>query len=204
MINSTTRVRQAAIAAVLIMAIAAAAAQGSLQADADSMREKLEFIVEFGERPRSRPAPPVRTAFTESEINAYLTVYGAPLLPSGIADPSIRIGEGGLVTARAIVDLDAVRKSRQRAWRDPLAYATGSLEVVASGFVSSADGVGVAQFESVTLAGLGVPKGLLDELIQFYTASPERPQGFGLDTPFELPANIRSVRLEPGRATVTQ
>lgn len=179
-------------------------AQDSQQSAAESMREKLEFIVEFGDRPRARPAPPVRTTFTDDEINAYLATYGATLLPDGIADPRIRIGAGGRVTARGLVDLDAVRKSRERAWHDPLAYATGSVEVVATGVLSSADGLGVAEVESVTLGGLTVPQTLLEELIRFYTRTPERPQGFDLDEPFALPAGIRRVVLETGRATVTQ
>jgi hypothetical protein len=166
------------------------------------MREKLEFIVDLAGR--ARPAPPVRTSFTDDEINAYLETYGATLLPDGIADPRIRIGEGGRVTARGLVDLDAVRKSRERAWNDPLSYVTGSVEVVATGVLSGADGLGVADVESVTLGGLTVPQTLLEELIQFYTRTPERPQGFGLDEPFALPASIRSVVLESGRATVTQ
>jgi hypothetical protein len=177
-------------------------AQDSQQSAAESMREKLEFIVELGDR--ARPAPPVRTTFTDDEINANLETYGATVLPDGIADPRIRIGEGGRVTARGLVDLDAVRKSRERAWNDPLSYVTGSVEVVATGVLSSTEGLGVAEVESVTLGGLTVPQTLLEELVQFYTRTPERPQGLDLDEPFELPANIRTVVLETGRATVTQ
>jgi hypothetical protein len=177
-------------------------AQDSGQPAAESMREKLEFIVDLAGR--ARPAPPVRTSFTDDEINAYLETYGATVLPDGIADPRIRIGEGGRVTARGLVDLDAVRKSRERAWNDPLSYVTGSVEVVATGVLSSTEGLGVAAVESVTLGGLTVPQTLLEELIHFYTRTPERPQGFNLDEPFALPASIRRVVLESGRATVTQ
>lgn len=197
-------VRCAALAAVGVCTVSMALAQGPQQSEADSAREKLDRIVEYAERRGTGPAPPRRTTFSEDEINAYLAIHGVTLLPDGITDPRIRIGEGDQVTARGIVDLDAVRRSRERAWHDPLAYATGSVEVVATGVISSADGRGVAKVESVTLGGLTVPQTLLEELLQFYTRTPERPQGFDLDEPFALPARIRSLRFEPGRVTATQ
>jgi hypothetical protein len=188
--------------AVLAGIAAAAFAQSSMQVDADSMREKLAFVVETGNRPRSRPAPPLRTSFSEHEVNAYLDVYGATFLPDGIANPEVRIGDRGRVTVRGVVDLDAVRTSRKRDWLDPMSYVTGSVEVAATGTVTNRDGMGLAELESATLGGVAMPKSLLQELIRFYTTSPQRPQGFGLDEPFEYPANIRSVVFEPGRTVV--
>ena len=52
--------------------------------------------------------------------------------------------------------------------------------------------------------GINVPKTLAQELLRFYTRSPERPSGFSFDEPFELPAKIRAVSTERGAATVTQ
>jgi hypothetical protein len=100
--------------------------------------------------------------------------------------------------------LDAVRTSLQRDWRDPLAYLTGSLEVTAVGVVSTANGAGMARLETATVAGVSVPRSLLQELVRFYTTTPERPTGFDLDEPFALPLGIRSVIVEPGRATIAQ
>lgn len=194
----------ATVSMLMFCVVAVSFAQSSLQEDADSMRAKLAFIVETGDRERSRPAPPLRTSFSESEVNAYLGVYGATILPDGIANPQIRIGDRGRVTVHGLVDLDAVRKSRKRDWLDPMAYVTGSVEVSATGVVTASNGMGVAELESATLGGVAVPKSLLQELIRFYTTSQERPQGIGLDEPFELPAEIRSVAFEPGRATVSQ
>lgn len=168
------------------------------------MSAKIMRIQEATASPRASSAPPVRTSFTDRETNAYLRYYGSTFLPSGIANPQVAIGDGGNVTARAIVDLDAVRVSQARSFLDPLAFVTGSLEVIASGVVAGADGWGTARFTSATVAGVSVPKSVAAELLRFYTRTPERPNGFEFDKPFELPAGIRSVVAERGRATIVQ
>ena len=97
------------------------------------MRTKLERVAGAAETPRPADARPLRTTFTEREINAYLALDGPEFLPPGIAMPRVRLGDDGRVAARAIVDLDAVRRSRERSLLDPLAYLTGAVEVVAEG-----------------------------------------------------------------------
>ena len=97
-----------------------------------------------------------------------------------------------------------MRNSRPRAWRDPLAYVTGSVEVVASGRVTADDGIARVQLESATVSGVSVPKSVVQELLRFYTVTPERPEGFDLDEPFVLPANIRRVVVRRGHATIVQ
>lgn len=193
-----------ALAGAVASAALAVAAQELSQADADSMSAKLAVIRETGAAERARDAPPVHTSFTERELNAYFAAYGPTFLPDGVIDPRFAIGDRGHVAARGIVDLDAVRKSRQRDWLDPLAYLTGSLEVSAAGFVIASNGMGVFRFESATVAGLSVPKTVLQELVRYYTRTPEMPNGLALDEPFELPANIRTVALEGGRVTIVQ
>jgi hypothetical protein len=49
------------------------------------------------------------------------------------------------------------------------------------------------------------PSGLgAQELLRFYTRTPERPRGFAFDEPFLLPAGLRAVSTERGAVTVTQ
>jgi hypothetical protein len=179
------------------------AAQEHNQADADRARDKIEAIILIGEEPPHPRPTPARTELNEAEINAYLRVYGPEFMPKGIAEPEIRLAENR-IRARAIVDLDAVRKSRPRPWHDPLAYVIGSVEVLASGRVVAADGIGRAELESATVAGLSVPKSVVQELIRFYTTTPAEPDGFDLDKPFVLPANIRSVAVRRAEATIEQ
>ena len=168
------------------------------------MQAKLARIEAAAEPPRSPQAPPLQTSFDERELNAYFAHYGSDFLPPGVASPRATLLDNGRIVARAVLDLDAVRRSRERSVLDPLAYLQGSLEVVAAGAVVGADGRGVIRFESATVGGVAVPKTLAQELLWFYTRSAERPRGFRFDEPFELPANIRAVSTERGSATITQ
>jgi hypothetical protein len=199
-------IRRGAFAGVVAaaMAMTAVTAQELTLADATSANAKLIVIVETAKRPRGTDAAPVRNVFTEREINAYFKFYGPKFLPGGIVDPLFSLGERGRITARATVDLDAVRESRARDWLDPLAYVTGSVEVTATGVVAGAAGMGTVEFESATVAGVAIAKGLLQELVRYYTATEQMPNGFDLDAPFKLPAGIRSVTGERGRGTIVQ
>ena len=192
-------------ASVAIGAIGAGAhAQESSRADADAMQAKLERMAAAAESPRALGAPPLRTSFSEREINAYLEHYRENLLSAGIAMPRATLLDGGRIVARAIVDLDAVRLARERSLFDPLAYLQGSVEVVAAGTIAGSDGRGVVRFESATVAGVPVPKPVAQELLRFYTRTAERPGGFQFDEPFPLPAGVQSVSAVRGSITVTQ
>jgi hypothetical protein len=183
---------------------AAAAAQGPLEFDANAMNRKIARMLDTADSERAPTAPPVRTQFTEREANAYFEIYGPDFLPPGVARPQITLGDNGRVAARAVVDLDAVRTARDRSLLDPLAFVGGAVEVVASGNVSAADGRGLLRFEAATVGGVSVPKTVAQELLRFYTRSPQRPQGFAFDEPFDLPAGIRGAAVARGQATVTQ
>ncbi len=52
--------------------------------------------------------------------------------------------------------------------------------------------------------GSPVPKLILQEIVSYYSRSPERPAGIGLDDAFMLPARIREIQVEVGRAIVVQ
>ena len=182
----------------------AAHAQEPTRAEADAMQTKIDRVAAAAETPRPATARPLRTTFTEREINAYLALDGPDFLPPGIAMPQIRLGDDGRVRARAIVDLDGVRRSRERSVFDPLAYLTGSVEVVATGRVEGSGGEGLIRYESATVGGVTVPKTVAQELLRFYTTTPERPRGFAFDEPFALPVGLRAVSVEGGAATVTQ
>lgn len=187
-----------------LLALAAPAQDSSRASLADRARDKIGAIAATGAEPRRPRAKPVRTSLTEEEIRAYLEVHGPEVLPSGITDPDIRLGDDGRVRARAIVDLDAVRRSRPRTWRDPLFYVTGSVEVAAVGAIEGDQRVAELKLESATVGGVSVPRSVIREVLRFYTKGPKRPEGIDLDGPFELPANIRSAVVDDGRVTVVQ
>ena len=106
--------------------------------------------------------------------------------------------------ARAVVDLDTVRKAKERQWSDLLSYVTGTVEVRAIGKLQAANGQGTFQLESATLGGVPMPKLLLQELVQYYSRTPDSPEGFNIDQPFTLPHQIRKVELQRGSAVIVQ
>jgi len=202
-----TRVRSSVVAVVVALAAALPAAQGAVsKKEAALVEQKVNAVAVRGAAPAARrtAAKPVSTVFTEHELNIYLQANGKELLPEGVRDPRITIAGDRRVSGRAIVDLDAVRKSKERGWLDPASYLTGSVEVQATGVLQTADGKGTFVLESATVGSVPVPKSLLQELVSYYSKSPETPDGVNIDKPFELPANIREVQIQRGAATVIQ
>jgi hypothetical protein len=190
-----------------LVAVGGQARQDLTLTEAQSMGRKLDAVLARGLQapPASRTAKGVqRTSFTEREVNAYLKYYGEADAPAGVVEPRITIGEGGQLHGRALVDLDAVRKSKPRGWVDPLAYVTGSVEIRAAGTLKTADGIGTFALQSATLGGVPIPKTLLQEIVNYYTRTPELPAGFNLDQPFELPHQIRHIEIQRGAATIVQ
>ena len=178
-------------------------AQDPMRRDADGMVRKLEAIAARGKRPVAN-ARPMRTTFTDSEVNAYFKVYGKTFLPQGVVDPQLAIEQGGRVRAKSLVDLDAIRASKPRGWLDPLGYVKGKLEVTATGTLTAGDGRGAFALESATVGGITVPKSVLQELVSYYSRTPELPAGVNIDQPFPLPSQIRTVETLRGAATVVQ
>ena len=193
------------LGSIVVAQAEAQARQEPTRAEADAMQTKIDRVAATAEAPpRPASARPLKTTFTEREINSYLALEGPEFLPPGIAMPRVRLGDDNRIEARAIVDLDGVRRSRERSLFDPLAYITGSVEVVAVGAVEGGGGEGLIRYESATVGGVDVPKTVAQELLRFYTTTPERPRGFAFDEPFALPAGLRAVSVERGAATVTQ
>lgn len=188
----------------IVTASTIAGAQDTTQADAVRMEKKVSTIVLRGAQPKPKPPTPIRTGFTDREVNAYFRIKGPEFLPEGVLNPQVAIGDGGKLNARATVDLDAALKTKERSFFDPLSWLGGKTEVTATGTVRAAEGMGTLQLESATLGGITIPKTLLQTLVSYYTRTPEAPQGFDIDKPFILPAGIRAVETKRGEATVVQ
>lgn len=145
-----------------------------------------------------------RTVVTESEVNSYLSVYGRDQLPTGVLNPRVSILGGDKVSARAVVDLDAVRRASSGGWFDPASYVGGKVPVFAQGVLKTRDGVARFELESAQAAGITIPKALLQQVVTYYTRSSDYPHGVGLDDPFPLPARIRQIEMRRGEAVVVQ
>ena len=138
-------------------------------------------------------------------MNAYLAFEARQQLPVGVVDPSVTILGTGRVSGRAMVDLDAVRKQKNpTSLFDPMSYLTGRVPLTATGVLTTSNGVGQFELESAAVGGVPIPKMLLQEIVSYYSRTPEKPAGISLDDPFALPARIREIQVERGQAIVVQ
>jgi hypothetical protein len=123
----------------------------------------------------------------------------------GVVDPTVTIVGPGRLSGRAVVDLDAVRKQKApTSLLDPMNYLMGRLAVSAVGTLKTADGVGRFALESASVGSVPIPKILLQEIVSYYSRTPEKPGGISLDDPFALPARIREIQVERGQAIIVQ
>jgi len=189
-----------AITSVAAMALAADAGIGT-RADADALQTKLLQIATNGlaQKPVSRKTP-----VTEREVNAFLRTHASQSLPQGVIDPLVTILADGHLTARAMVDLDEVRNSKERGTFSPWTILRGRVPVEASGLLRTENGVGAFTLDSATVGGVPVPKSVLQELVAYYSKSESQPEGLNFEAPFRLPARIREIRTTIGQALVVQ
>ena len=174
-----------------------------------SKQDATRFQVKLAQIEKTAATPPKGTAarttqVTENEVNSYLRFLAGSQVPVGIVEPMLHAAGNGRVTGRAIVDLDAVRTQKQRGWTDPLGYLTGRLPVTAAGTLTTKEGVGRFVLETAEISGVTIPKSLLQELVSYYSRTPEMPAGINMDEPFALPAAIREIRIGQGSAAIVQ
>jgi hypothetical protein len=201
------RKRSAVVLLGALVGLVPLAGQGRLsKEDAARFQSKLIKIVELGNAPAraAKPAQPRTTPVSDAEVNSYLRYLAADQIPVGIVEPVLNAVGEGRVTGRAVVDLDAVRKQKQRGWLDPVGYLSGRMPVSAAGRLITKDGKGQFQLESADISGVAVPKAVLQELVSYYSRTPENPAGIDMEAPFELPARIREIRVGTGASTIVQ
>ena len=178
--------------------------------DAQLLQQKVATISAHAERlvkqpPKQVQAQALRTTVTENEVNAYLVYDSKEQLPTGVVDPAVSILGAGRLAGRAVVDLDAVRREKKpTSLLDPMNYLSGRLPVAATGTLTTKEGVGRFQLESASVSGLPIPKMLLQEIVSYYSRTPESPAGINIDDPFALPARIREIQVERGQAIIVQ
>ena len=189
-------------AALAVVTLRADADARTSRRDADLMKQKVVAINQFG---ATSARVPRRTTVTENEVNAYLTLDAIQDLPVGVVEPSVAILGPGRLSGRAVVDLDAVRRqSPPRSLLDPRNLLIGRLPVTATGVLTTGNGVARFSLESAAIGGLPMPKAVLQEILSYYSRTPDKPAGISLDDPFELPSNIREIRVDLGQAIVIQ
>src|SRR3954452_897504 len=195
--------RRALVCAAVIMS--AGVVQADVRAsrrDAELLKQKVAAITAQADRPTKAGR---RTIVTESEVNSYLAYDAHEQIPVGVVQPTITVIGGEPLSGPAVVDLDAVRKQKApTSLLDPMNYLMGRLAVTAVGKLRTANGVGHFDLESSSVGSVPIPKILLQEIISYYSRSPQKPGGIGLDDPFELPAKIREIQVDRGQAIIVQ
>jgi hypothetical protein len=190
------------VAAALAGGLAMAAPEPVSRELADSFQEKLVRIVQQGATPGNGSR---HTTVSEGEVNSWLRFKAGDQIPVGVTEPSITIHGQGRLSGRAVVDLDVIRKKQgSGGWFDPRSYLTGTLPITASGTLKTFDGKGRFELESAAVSGVPIPKTFLQEIVSYYTRTADHPQGINIDDPFDLPANLRRIEVEPGRAQIVQ
>lgn len=204
MLNRTVRFIVAA--AVALTGVVSAQAPSAGKRDSERVQKNVTAMLVRAATPpaRGKAVPPLRTTFSDREINAWLAEDGKANLPPGLIGPQVTFTGPGKVVVRGVVDLDAVRKSRERGWLDPFAYLNGLMTISLNGVLSGTGGQGTFDVESAMLGNVPVPKLLLQELITYYSRSPQFPDGIILTKPFPLPAGVRDLAIQRGSATVVQ
>jgi hypothetical protein len=192
-----------AVAVALLALVTLHAAAVSTQ-QADSFARKIALISRQSATTQ-RAGAVHRTPVSEDEVNSWFAYRSQAVLPQGLADPRLTIVGNGKVMGVATVDLDAVAKRRSSGGGfDPFGLIGGKVPVTVSGVLHTQDGQGRFELQSADVSGLPVPKVLLQELLSYYSRTPEHPDGVRLDDAFALPANIQQIEVGAGQAVVVQ
>jgi len=198
---------RASLVGVLALAVTAAAAtpEGSAASrqQADSLARKITQITQRGTQAPAAVAR--RTEVSEDEVNSWFAFRARPYLPDGVTNPNVTMLGDGTMRGVAMVDLEAVGKKRSRGGGlDLWSYLGGKVPVAVTGTLRARDGRGQFEMKSAEVAGVPVPKALVQELVSVYTSSPEQKKPISLDASFELPARIRSIDVGRGQLVVVQ
>jgi hypothetical protein len=196
--------RAAAFGMMMAVGLGMAHAASVSREHADSMARKIELIEARGADER-RPGPAQRTSLSESELNSWFTYHAPALLPEGVTQPRLTIVDSRRVTGTVTVNLDAIAKRRQSGRTlDVWNLIGGRMPVTVSGVVVARSGRGRFDLQSADISGVPVPRWVVQELVDYYSRTPERPSGVRIDEEFALPSGIQGIELRPGMAVVVQ
>jgi hypothetical protein len=172
------------------------------QEDGNRLQAKIDAIVKnaAADSPKAR-----KFSIAEREVNSYLVFNLKEKIPKGLAEPEITMVGDGALAARVLVDMDEVKRRRQsRSVIDPLNYLSGQVPLNARGLLRTREGRGQFYLRSADIGGVPLPKPVLQELIGYFSRTPQSPNGFDIDAPFDLPSKIREISVGAGESVVLQ
>jgi hypothetical protein len=183
----------------VVMALASAPVS---REQGDRLARKID---EINKNAASQPVREKRTPMTEPEVNSYLAFNIKEQIPRGLARPEIRIVGDGQLAGRVWVDMDEFKRGRTSGGiMDPFTYISGQVPVTARGTLRARNGRGQFQLISAEIQGVPLPKPIVQELVSYFSRTQDSPNGFDLDAPFNLPAKIREILVNPGEAVMVQ
>lgn len=187
---------------LLVVAASNSAAPQISREQGNNLARKIDAI---NENAAAKLATPKRTAVTEPEVNSYLAFNIKEKIPRGLSQPQIRMVGDGQLAGRVLVDMDDFRRGRSSGGiMDPLNYISGQVPLTARGVLTAHAGKGQFQLIGAEMNGVPLPKAIVQELVSFFSRTANNPNGFNLDEPFNLPAKIRAITVNPGEAMVIQ
>lgn len=196
--------RVATLAAMLGLGLTALEGATVSREQADSMARKIALIEKQG-KSAPRSAAPRRTAMSESELNSWFAFHAPPLLPNGLTDPRVTIVDRATLVGNAIVDLDAIAKTRATGGLfDVWSLVGGRVPVTVTGVLRAQSGRARFELQSAQVSGVSVPPRVVQQLVDYFSRTPSRPDGLRLDQEHALPAGIKGIELSPGAAVVVQ
>ncbi|MGH7847504.1 MAG: hypothetical protein ACREQW_20365, partial [Candidatus Binatia bacterium] len=123
----------------------------------------------------------------------------------GLTHPEITLIGDGRLAGRVLIDIDEFKRGRDpQGFMDPFHYISGTVPLTARGFLRTNQGRGQFQLESAEMMGVPLPQPIVQELVSFFSRTPENPNGFDIDAPFNLPARIRELVINKGEAVIIQ
>ena len=138
--------------------------------------------------------------FTAAELNAWARAKAPTVVPEGLREPRLELGNGR-ATGYALVDFLKLRHSAgvETNWLiSKLIQGEKRVMVVAS--IQSANGRATVHLERVEIAGLAVTGATLDFLIETFFR-PIYPDA-KIDQPFELSDRVDRITVTPAEARV--
>jgi hypothetical protein len=195
--------RGASLATVLTVAAVSVAGSSVSKQHAESFLRKVSLIQQHA--PPDGRAAGRRTTVSEAELNSWFTYHAGESLPTGVTRPQITILGNQRVIGKAVVDLDAVASSRRSGRTfDIWNLVGGRMPLTVSGIVHARGGRARFEMQEAEVSGVPMPRRLVEELVDYYSRSPDHPDGLRLDQEFELPAGIQRIETSPGAAVVVQ
>ena len=195
---------RSALAAVLIL-VAAVSSSAVSQLSREQGGKLALKIDGINKNAASEPVRPKTTPVSELEVNSYLAFNIKDKIPRGLTSPEIRLVGDGQLAGRVFVDIDEFKRHRSSGGvLDPLSYISGQVPLTARGVLHTRSGKGQFQLAAAEIHGVPVPKQIVQELVSFFSRTAENPHGFNLDAPFNLPARIREITVNPGEALLVQ